>query len=47
MLAWATTIHKVQELTMDQIVVDMKKVKFDAGQASAAFIRVNSSRPIY
>ena len=33
MLAWATIIHKVQGLTMDQIVVDTVGKVFDAGQA--------------
>ena len=41
-LAWATTIHEVQGLTMNQIVVDMMKVKFDAGQAYVPFSQVKT-----
>ena len=36
-LAWATTIHKVQGLTLDEIVVDMRGGRFSPGQAHVAF----------
>ena len=38
-LAWATTIHmyKVQGLTLNEIVVDMKGSRFSPGQAYVAF----------
>lgn len=39
-LAWETTIHKVQGLTLDEIVVDMKGGSFSPGQAYVAFSRV-------
>ena len=37
--AWATTIHKVQGLTLDEIVIDIKDGRFSPGQAYVAFSR--------
>ena len=41
-LAWATTIHKAQGLTLDEIVVDMKGGRFSPGQAHVAVSRVKT-----
>ena len=41
-LARATTIHKVQGLTLDEMVVDMKGGRFSPGQAYVAFSHVKT-----
>ena len=39
-LEWATTIHTLQGLTLDEIVVDMRGSRFYPGQAYVAFSRI-------
>ena len=46
-LAWATTIQKVQGLTLDQIVVDMKGGRFNPEQANVAFSHVKNVEDLY
>ena len=41
-LAWATTIHEVRGLALNEIVVDMKGGRFSPGQANGAFSRVKN-----
>ena len=47
-LAWATTIHKVQGLTLEKIVVDMQGGnRFSPGQAYVAFSRVKRLQDLF
>ena len=41
-LSWATTMHKVQGLTLDIIVVDMRVTRFTAGQIFVALSGVKT-----
>ena len=49
LLAWGVTIHRVQGMTMDEIVVDMSRNlgPFQKGQAYVAFSRVKTSAGLH
>ena len=48
-LAWGVTIHKVQGMTMKEIVVNMDRTlgRFDRGQAYVAFSRVTQFEKLH
>ena len=46
-LAWATTIHKVQGLTLNEIVIDMKGGRFSPGQAYVAISHVKTLQSLH
>ena len=46
-MSWATIIHKVQGLTLDEIVFDMKGGHFSPGQAYVACSRVKNLQGLY
>ena len=45
--AWATSIHKVQGLTLDEKVADMKGGRFTPEQVYVAFSRVKRIRGLH
>jgi len=46
-LAWASTIHKVQGLTLETIAVDMKGNRFNPGHSYAVLSRVKTFSGLY
>lgn len=46
-LAWATTIHKAQSLTLENVVIDFGRGAFTGGQAYVALSRVTSLEGLF